>query len=418
MKLLTLLSWGALVGAVPGADAAASPPAFADTLQLVGELHVDGRPAQEGTVTLHRVTPEEAGPVDSASVGTDGRFTLTLPTPPRGGAMEGAPDLPDGDPDVERLPQEAPEPGGGEVYFASVRHEEILYYGPPLADPEQLDDDYVIEAYSAEPAEPDGEPFRVAHRQLLLQEVDGVWRATDILEVENDQDRTFVPAGGDGTVWRHPLPVGAERFQVGEGDLPADQAVHAEGEVRVSAPMTPGRRLFVFLYDLHRLDEGVPLGGPTDSLEVFLREPAPEVEMEGLERVEGTEPEPGVTFRRLVGAELEPGLMAWEEVEGNGASPRVEHLVVALTLVLAGVAIWLLLAFGKPVRPRTASPERSEGSALEPAGGEEDGGDRHANDELLAAIAALDESHAGGGVSDEEYRARRAELLARLSQPN
>lgn len=376
-------------------------PLPSDTFEVVGELRLDGSPADSGTVTLHRVAPDDAGPVDSVSVDPSGGFSLTLPGPPRGGGGA-VPEEPEGALQPGGAVDPGPAPAAGEIYFASVRHEGILYYGPPLADPEHLDAPYVIDAYSSVPAAPEGESFRVARRQVLLQEVDGIWRVTDIFEVANDEERTFVGVDIDGVVWSHPLPEGARRFQVGEGDLPADQAIHIEGEVRVSSPMTPGLRLFVFQYELPRLGEGIPLGAPTDSLEVFLREPAPEVEIEGLERAEGVEVEPGATFRRLVGSELEPGTVEFEEVQNGVGTLRAEHLVVILTLLLAGVAVWVLLSPG--ARGEAPRPASAEESAASPPSGT-----------VMEEIASLDEAYvAGRGPPEAEYQARRRELLSRL----
>lgn len=407
---LTFLVLGALL--VPAAPADGSEPhraAAPDTLQLTGQLQVDGAPADTGTVTLHRVAPDEAGPVDSLSVGTEGRFRLTLPGPPREGTPGDEP--PADDPGAEEALPGPPQPGAGDVYFASVRREGVLYYGAPLVSPEQLDDLYVIEAYSTMEAAAGGEPFSVARRQLLLQQGDGAWRATDILEVRNDRQRTVVGADATGTVWRHPLPEGARRFQVGEGDLPADQAVYEDGEVRISAPMTPGRRLFVFLYELPRLPAGVPLGAETDSLEVFVREPAPRLEVAGLERAEGVEVEPGTSFRRLVGSGLEAGVLAVEEVDEEGEG-RTERLVVIITLVLAAAAIWLLLSSGRP-----EGRGRGAGTDAGGSGGGVHGGDPEVRSAtaVMEEIAALDEAYAQGeGPPEGEYQERRRVLLDEL----
>lgn len=378
-------------GAGAGEAGAAVQEAPADSLRLEGLLRIDGEPADSGTVTLHRVSAQEAGPVDSTSVDGEGRFTLILPTEPGSPEPEGdPPEAGEGSEDLRE---------GGHVYFASAHHESVLYHGAPLADPEHLEEEYVIDGYSAVAVEPDGAELRLVRREILLEEIEGAWAVTDLFELENPHDRTYVPGDEGAAVWSHSLPPGADRFEVGEGDLPASRAVAVEGEVRVTAPMTPGRRPLVFRYELPDLERELPLEARADSVELYIRDPAPSLTVSGLDAVQPVEVEPGTSFRRYAGAAVGPGALTFEE-EGDADPLPAERLVVLLTLVLAVAGVWAALRARRGRVPATAHA----GAAGQPAAAS-----------VLEEVAALDEAHARGeGPPGPEYRERRRELLERL----
>ena len=73
-------------------------------------------------MVLHQVSPDFTGEIDSVAVGPGGSFRLTLPHVPDHEARS-------------------------EVFFASLRYREILYFGPAITDPIHLDSLYLIQVY-------------------------------------------------------------------------------------------------------------------------------------------------------------------------------------------------------------------------------------------------------------------------------
>ena len=366
--LLLLAAWAAFLPSATSGQVLADPVLRGRT--LLGDTVL--APA---TVVLHRVSTETQGEVDSVTVNRDGTFIFRLPT--------------------------VPDPGRSEVYFASVRHQGILYFGKAVTVAVQLDSLYQIQAYDTLMAPPEGFPVPLQARNLFLEPGDGNrWRVTDLFQLRNEESRTLVAPEG-GYVWRHPLPSGATEVTMADGDFGSAGAEARGGALVVTTPLPPGERLFVVRYTVPDpfLDLSFPF--PTDVLEVLIQEPAPPLEAPGLTAVPGVELDPGVTFRRLVGEDL--GGREIRLVEGKEQRPPpVRWLAVILALVLAGVGVWAVQR-GGGVERRVAS----DAPALDRQG-------------LILEVAKLDEAfEARSDPTPEErgaYEARRRALLRRLTQ--
>jgi len=166
-------------------------------------------------VTLHRVSPIRAGEIDSVRVGPDGLFRFALPTVPSASVRN-------------------------EVYFASVRHDGVLYFGELVGEAAQLDSLYLITVHDTATVPEGGQDFLLGVRNLILEvDEEGRWVATDLIQLVNEGDRTWVPNEGR-PIWRYPLPDGASDLQLGQGDLDEETVSFVDGEVRVSAPIPPG----------------------------------------------------------------------------------------------------------------------------------------------------------------------------------
>lgn len=311
--------------------AQADPPPVMD-----GRLYIAEAAADSGTVVLHRVTPEEAGPVDSVRVEAGGRFRLPLPG--------------------------TPVPGSGEVFFASVRYEGILYYGDAVTAPEQLEEPYAIRAYPTRRAPPGGLPLPIAVRNVFVDHGALGWELTDLLEIRNDSSVTFVPGAQGEPVWRYPLPTGARGARAGRTDAGPQGIRFREGAVEVTGPIPPGGRLVVIQYDMEEMEFSLPAPGRTGVLEVLVREPAPALHLEGLARQPSVELEEGSTYLRWAGEDLEDRAVRVREGEPGGELVA-GWVIVVLALILALVAIWAVVI-------REGSP--AEGSAA-PEGGDAPG---------------------------------------------
>jgi hypothetical protein len=322
-------------------------------------------------VILHRVSDDFQGEADSTSVGADGSFTFRLPA--------------------------VPDPERSEVYFASVRHAGILYFGKALTLPVQLDSTYEIQAYDTLMTPPEGRDLTVQARNIFLEAGEGGrWNVTDLFQVRNDEPRTLVAPEG-GVIWHHPLPEGVEGAEISHTDFSSGAAEVRAGEISVSAPMPPGERMFLVRYTVPDPFLSIPLPTKTELLEIMIQEPAPPLEAAGLEQASQVELEPGSTFRRLAGADLMGRVVRLEEGRPR-SEPPVRWMAVILALLLAAVGVWAVPASGGRLQ-----------AAQRP------GRDRRS---LVLEVARLDEAfHSRADPTPEErgaYEARRRDLLRRL----
>lgn len=303
---------------------------------LRGRVMVGDTAMRSGVVLLHHVSSEAQGSVDSVRVGRDGSFTVTLPG--------------------------VPDPQHSETYFASVRHQGILYFGPAITTAAQLDSIYTIQTYdTAMVATPEGRDFPVEIRNVFLepQEEGEGWRVTDLLQVRNSGDRTLV-AGEDGIIWRYTMPPRATNFETGQSDFMPGTTRFEDHEMLVTSALPPGERLFVVRYDVPDPYMALPLPGTTETVDIFVREPAPPLQIAGLEPAEPLALESGATFRHFTGSGFADTVLRIREGEAPSRIP-VAWMAVLLSLALAAVALWAFQRRPQPSPvpvPESAVPER------------------------------------------------------------
>lgn len=342
--------------------------------ELSGTVLVGPDPLSEGTVLLHVVSPDSSGKIDSTRVARDGTFSFLLPT--------------------------VPDPGGtSDVYFASVRLEGVLYFGPAISQATQLDSTYLIQAYRSVVAPPGGATLTMAVRNLFLEPgPENTWRVTDVLQVRNDGTRTLI-AQDDGVVWSYAFPPVASDFQMGQGDLPPDAVEFVGHLARLKAPIPPGDRFFMVRYTLPEPPFSIPVPGLTEAMEVLVREPAPPLDVIGLDEIDIVSLEIGSNFRRYGRTNLVDATISVEVGIPERRIP-VRGLAVILAILLGGVGVY---AFRSPRLAPTPAP----------AGLQQD---RRAG--LLLEVAQLDDRLDSGATSQTErveLLARRAALLQRLT---
>lgn len=401
---------GVALACLPPGGARAQVPAEP---VLQGEVLRGSEPFPDVMVVLHRVTPAVAGEVDSVRVGADGQFRFNLPSVPAAGARS-------------------------EVYFASVRHHGVLYFGALLGEAIQLDSIYRIQVYDTASPPAGGLEFTVEVRNIVLEAAeDGSWQVTDLIQIRNDGDRTWV-VSGDRPVWSFPLPEGAFRFEVGQSDLPDDAVRFEGGSLNLFAPVPPGERLYVIRYGLPTPLTTVPMPGVTERIQLLVREPAPPLAVEGLVAEQPVELEPGSTYRVYSGEDLQGGqAVITEGSDGRGGVP-MEWIAVILALVLGGagvLAVGLRRGGGEGSGPKGAGgpgPVGATGAAdtrgsshagggagprLPGASGVGSAADPDSRAAILAEIARLDDEFEAGPGTDEDRRAweaRRTLLKDRL----
>jgi len=334
---------------------------------LDGTVFVGDTVMSSGTVALHHVTDGGQAELDSVRVRSDGTFTFPLPSPP--------------------------DPGRGDVYFASIRHHGVLYFGAAVTAAAQLDSVYEIQAYDTAVAPVAGAPVALQSRSVFFEPDSAGWRVTDLFQVRNEGSKTLVAAEG-GRVWTYPLPLEATEVTTGQGELSFDAAQYEDGALVVRAALPPGERLFVVRYRLDSPLVTLPAAGPAEAYDVLVREPAPPLDVTGLELVDRVELEAGSTYRRFSGADVSTPvrLVAADE----GGPPRVEWIAVVLALVLTAAGVFVLRTDRGPGPSPAVTADRTS---------------------LLREVARLDDAFDGANASVQEratYERRRAALIRRI----
>lgn len=308
-----------------------------------GDLRLNGRvfdgdtPVRDGIVVLHSVSPDSAGDIDSVRVAADGTFRFLLP---------GIPD----------------ETVGAEIYFASIQYERVLYFGTAITDLAQLDSLYLIQVFGSHEVPPQGIQLPLKARNLFLERSAEGWLATDMIVIENVGQNTLV-AGEDGIVWSYPLPPEARSPTLGQGELAPDAVSFEDGRVAVSAPIPPGERILVIRYGLPELESIIPVPGPTERFELFIKEPAPPLDVEGLQPIDVVSLEVGSSYRRYGASALLDLQVALKRSDEDGPPP-VRAIALLVTILMSGAG---LFAYAWPRRllvERGALADSREGLIL------------------------------------------------------
>ncbi len=348
----------------------ADGPSGTGTLQeeekgvLAGRVLVADRPADTGTVVLHRVSGEWSGEVDSVALARDGSFRLGLP------ADRGA---------------------GDDVFFATVRYQDILYFGQAVTGLPEPGGGYVIQAYPALPAGSETEPLVRVRNFIATRSDSGEgWAVVDFFELLNGLSATLVPSDVRPS-WSHALPHGARDPRVGQSDLSPGMASFGDGRVRVTAPVPPGENVYLLRYTLPKDDFSIPLEVAVGSMELLITEPAGDLAVAGLAAVDGVELE-GVRYRRFAGRDMAPSVVT--VTAGTARLPFGSLSIAAVLLTL------LLACAGALVAARSRSAVAGPASSR--------------RRRVLLEIARLDEDWAGGRLEAEDYRNRRTRLLGEL----
>lgn len=352
--------------------------------ELEGRVLRADQPLAGVQVVLHRVSADSAGELDSIPTDDQGRFRFRLPA------------LPD-------------EGEGGRVYFASVRHQGVLYFGPALSRPVQLDSLYTVQAWDTLPAPPGGAEIPIGVRYLILESVPEGWQVTDLFELEVGPGRTLVAAEG-GATWRHPLPDGARATEGPGADLGAGELAGPrveEGHVVVRAPLSPGPRQFVVRYVVPELDGlAIPFGQAVGTVELLVQEPVPDLDVTGLDAIEAVEMEPGVRYRHFTGSFPGSTVVTIRAAEAPFRLP-LEWTAVVLGLLLAAVGVFAVRRGEGAPSPAEPVDELAGLDAASPEG----------RQRLLVAVARIDErleDDALGAGERSALERRRVALLARL----
>jgi len=257
----------------------------------------------------------------------------------------------------------------------------------------------------------DASALRVEQMHLFFDFAPGSVTVSQLFIVSNSSDRTYIAA--DGTSARFPLPPNATNVSFEDGALGARYQPVAGGFADTE-PVLPGvgaaQVLFSYdvPYDGKKLDLNLTPSYPIRSVNVLVPEGGVNLSSAQLSAV-GTRATQGGNMLNFVGGNLAAGQALALQLSGaptvaptEAPTGRVSPLLVAsavLLLVAAGIVAFVWL------RQQRAASELVEEEV-------EDVDARR--EELLDALAALDDDFQVGRVRESDYRRERAELKAEL----
>jgi hypothetical protein len=325
-------------------------------------------------VTIHRVSADSSGPVDSMRTNAAGRYRFEF-------RRWGNPDA---------------------IYFAASVYRGIAYFSSPLRAAVTSDHDAEIVVFDTTSGPV---PFTVQghHYVVGAPRPTGLRDIVEVYEVSNDTVVTAVGRDSLTPVWSAPLPKGATGFTAAAGDVAASALEVRDGRVVLIAPFGPGVKQLSFTYSLE--PSAFPLVFTLDRanaiLEVLLEEPGAQVRSTSL-RSQGSATTQGRTFKRFLAQNAPRGEQLRIDVPSTAADARstvVIALAVGLVLAMVGA---LAVAYRRGGSVRRV-PSAREG--------------RDAIESLTAAIAALDARREANdpSLAPAAYDAERAALKARLT---
>lgn len=359
-------------------DSLFSPP---PTSAVVSGRVVIPSPQQEMPVpgvyvTVHRVGPDSAGPLDSARTDAHGQYTVHY-------TRFGSDDA---------------------LYFAAAVYEGIAYFTSPLRGERTEGDDAEITVFDTT-SNPVTLTLQGHHIVVSAPNANGAREIVEVYELSNDTTATLVPRDSLTPVWSAPIPDEATDFSPGQGDVAASALTRRGNRVELLAPFGPGVKQLSFSYLL--TDSAFPLKvaleRQTGVFEVLLEEQAAQAKGPSL-RAQGSVSTQGRTFKRFLAQGPPAGETIRIDVPTAAGATRVNVLIaVAVVIVLAMIA-----ALWRALSRRTPRVAAATGASVDaPATAES----------LVAAIAALDARHESGDAALDEvhYSAERAALKARLA---
>ena len=380
MRLLPLALALPLIAAGPLTQSGEAAAQELVVPELRGRVLLGDAPLAGARVVLHHLGGLEPGAVDSVLTARDGGFRFVLPNVPN--------------------PQVTPE-----IWFTSVAHDGVTYFGEPVQLAAQLDSAQTIRVYESETAPPGGAVMPLTARYTLIEQEGGRWFLTDLLHPRNETGRTLVAPPG-GATWTYPLPPGATDLQIGGEQMMPSMAVIADGQLRLTSPIQPGIAEIIVRYRIPDPFVTIPYPGTTDSVEMMIREPAP-IAVEGLASGQPVEMEPGVRYRRFNGSQLADARIVLSESQPPPELP-LEWTAVAIALVLTGAALFAALRpHPSVVLPGQAVAQTVLDQRLSPF---------EQRQLLLLELARLEAARPADGAPQDEWSNRRGALLERVRQ--
>jgi hypothetical protein len=286
----------------------------------VGAQSLSGTVSRQGSgtagvdVELHRVTRQSAGVVGQATTDAAGRFRLPLPPA---------------------------DTAGFTVWFATAQYQGVRYFGAPL-HPSDSFEGYAIAVFDTINVTAAAQAPRVQRRDIILvSDPMGSWEVNEVIQIHNPTQNTFVNSDGLPT-WEFSIPAEATAFEAGDTEASASELARMDDRVLLLAPLLPGSREVYVRYRIPASMSAlqVPVRSPTESLSIFISQPAPRVQVSGATAQAPIQAD-GRTFLRYDATDLEAGAvvsLAWTPTGPPVDPARAAMVVLGLILVLGAVA--------------------------------------------------------------------------------
>jgi cytochrome c-type biogenesis protein CcmI len=229
--------------------------------------------------------------------------------------------------------------------------------------------------------------------------------------VSNSGDRAYI--GTDGTSLHLPLPPGATNVRFQDGEL-GGRYQSVSGGFADTEAIVPGVGTVQILasydlpYDGKKLDMSLPMAYPVKSVNVLVPDPGPKLTSPQLTSA-GSRQTQGGNMLNYVGGNLAAGASLALQISGavnapatsgtpagSTSTPWVLIASAALLLVAVGIVAFVWLR-----QQREAVEEEAEDPEAQ-------------REELLDAIAELDDDFEAGRVAEADYRQQRTEFKAEL----
>jgi hypothetical protein len=314
-------------GASPAPVASPGPSGpRAPERQIAGRVFVlrDGRDVPLGGVwvTLHRVSPASAGPVDSVRSDARGRFAFRVHD-----VLDGA-----------------------GAYFVSAAWAGLTNFSERIAADRASGGAVDLAVYDTTSAGP-ALPVASRHVVVAAPNPDGSRTVSELFVLLNAGDRTRVSSGHRGT-FEATLPSGAVRARPAPGEVSAASLSFAAGRVRTSAPIAPGTRRIAIAYDIPAgaTTMTVQPNGGEDLLEVLVEDSAGVVTGPGI-REEAPAAVDGRMFRRFLANGVPDTAHVVVRVRAAGGAAAVDPVLVVVGAVALGMAAAFIGAIRRPGAP-------------------------------------------------------------------
>jgi hypothetical protein len=334
------------------------------------------QPLASQWVTLHRVGPDHAAPLDSMQTSANGNYGFKY--------------QPSGDSTA--------------IYFVSTSYGGVAYFTPPFRSVEVKGDDAALTVFDTTSR---AASVKLGGRHLIVgaPRPNGARPIAEVYDLENDTTVTFISTDSAKPVWTAHIPAAATSFQL-TGDIAAGAIARKGTDVNLFVPLSPGIRQFAFTYDLpsDAFPLKIPAEQPIGVFEVMVQEPTAHVQGGAVREVAPVNAE-GRNFRRFLAQDIAPNaLMQIDVPRVIGAAREKVYIGVATTLLAAMAAALVLTA------------RRSFSRSLSPARGGKSDAPR--SETLLRAIADLDAEFERNRAPDDAaraaYEARRSDLKSQL----
>lgn len=288
----------------------------------------------------------------------------------------------------------------GRQFVIAAEHQGVLYFTEAAtmsADEVSLELPLMIYDTTHDPAQVSVEQLHV----LFEFTSPGIVSVLEVWVISNAGDVTFSPGEGGYEIL---LPEGASALRFQDGMI-GDRFILTDRGFADTVPVKPGigSMQLLFTFDLpydRRLDFVQPMIFDTLAVDILMPEGGPSIREDDLIDVGSRQVSTGTLHTYSTGPIVAGDVLEFRISGRVGGAAGGVDITPQIGLVIGGVVLGVaLIGFGYWwYRVGGRSPITGSGSV---------------EDDVLQAIAELDDEHATGKISDDAYRERRDELKKR-----